>query len=516
MCDGYTSASILWLYIKSIFSNARLDFTVHTHKEHGLEDKVEWILNENKWDLILVPDAGSFDGQEMRRLAAEGIDVLVIDHHSLPDGYDMAAETPSTAIIINNQLSPSYSNKSLCGAGMTYKFCEVLDDILGINNAVSYLDLSALGEIADVMSRATSETNYIITQGLKNVKNQCFAALIESNEYSLKEKALYPYPDLNAIDIAFYIAPMINAIVRVGSYEEKKNLFYAFVEPQRSVKSTKRGATEFEHENVITQVLRTGQNAKNRQNKIKEHAIDLIDYKIMKDGLDQNNVIIIEIDDSDDIPQEMTGLIAMAVVSKYGKPCMIGRRNSRGELQGSIRSNSNFEGLPSFKKFLEDSNLMMYVAGHNSAAGFGIKETSLNSLLNYANSQLNADDFKNCYQVDYVFDAEESAISTVGTIIAKNEQCFGNGIEEVTAVIKNVPLSLIYIMGKERNCIKISHNNVDYVRFKDEDFIQQVAEHRRGTVNLYVKFNLNTFCGRTSLQCFINDYEFVAEDRFAF
>ena len=363
MCDGYTSASILWLYIKSIFPNARLDFTVHTHKEHGLEDKVEWILNENKWDLILVPDAGSFDGQEMRRLAAEGIDVLVTDHHSLPDGYDMAAETPSTAIVINTQLSPSYSNKSLCGAGMTYKFCEVLDDILGINNAVSYLDLAALGEIADVMSRATSETNYIITQGLKNVKNQCFAALIESNEYSLKEKALYPYPDLNAIDIAFYIAPMINAIVRVGSYEEKKNLFYAFIEPQRSVKSTKRGATEFEHENVITQVLRAGQNAKNRQNKIKEHAIDLIDYKIMKDGLDQNNVIIIEIDDSDDIPQEMTGLIAMAVVSKYGKPCMIGRSNSRGELQGSIRSNSNFEGLPSFKKFLEDSNLMMYVAG---------------------------------------------------------------------------------------------------------------------------------------------------------
>lgn len=104
----------------------------------------------------------------------------------------------------------------------------------------------------------------------------------------------------------------------------------------------------------------------------------------------------------------------------------------------------------------------------------------------------------------------------MGTIIAKNEQCFGNGIEEVTAVIKNVPLSLIYIMGKERNCIKISHNNVDYIRFKDEEFIQKVMENRRDVVNLYVKFNLNTFGGRTSLQCFINDYEFVAEDRFAF
>ena len=79
--------------------------------------------------------------------------------------------------------------------------------------------------------------------------------------------------------------------------------------------------------------------------------------------VDDNNIIIIELDDSDGIPQEMTGLVAMAVVSKYHKPVMIGRRNSKDEIQGSLRSDGNFEGLPSFKKFLEESALINYAAG---------------------------------------------------------------------------------------------------------------------------------------------------------
>ena len=48
--DGYTSSSILWLYIKHIFPDARLEFTVHDHKQHGLDDKVTWICDEAKWD----------------------------------------------------------------------------------------------------------------------------------------------------------------------------------------------------------------------------------------------------------------------------------------------------------------------------------------------------------------------------------------------------------------------------------------------------------------------------------
>ena len=60
-CDGFTSSSILWLYTKHIFPDAKLEFTVHDHKQHGLDDKMEWIENECRWDLVMVPDAGSYN-----------------------------------------------------------------------------------------------------------------------------------------------------------------------------------------------------------------------------------------------------------------------------------------------------------------------------------------------------------------------------------------------------------------------------------------------------------------------
>ena len=80
--DGFTSSSIMWLYIKRLYPDAQLEFTIHTHKQHGLDDKIDWIVDENRWNLILVPDAGSYDVSEHERIDELGIDCIVLDHHS--------------------------------------------------------------------------------------------------------------------------------------------------------------------------------------------------------------------------------------------------------------------------------------------------------------------------------------------------------------------------------------------------------------------------------------------------
>lgn len=363
--DGFTSSAIIWLYIKHIFPDAKLEFMVHDHKQHGLDDKVNWICDEARWDLVICPDSSSYDIQEHRMLGELGMDVLVLDHHEQlydSQGNPVISDLPNT-IIVNNQLSSDYPNKTLCGAGIVYKFCEALDEMLGIEQAFNYIDLAALGEIADVMDRTNIETNYIMMEGLKNIRNAGFKTLIESQSFSLKEKAVAPYYGLTPIDVAFYIAPLINAITRVGTLEEKETMFYCFIEPMRLCKSTKRGAKPGDFEYAAEQTARVGKNAKARQDRLKEQAIGIIDFKIQKDGLDDNNIILVELDGSDNVPQELTGLIAMNIVNKYRKPVMIGRRNNDNLIQGSIRSDGNFAGLPSFKKFLEDSGLVSYTAG---------------------------------------------------------------------------------------------------------------------------------------------------------
>ena len=498
--DGFTSSAILWLYIKHIFPEARLEFTVHEHKQHGLNDKIDWITDEAKWDLVVCPDAGSYDVMEHRALGELGMDIICLDHHDqLYDdkGNPVISNLPN-AIVVNNQLSPDYSNKSLCGAGVVYKFCEVLDEILGIDQAHNYIDLAALGEIADVMDRTNVETNYIMMEGLKNIHNEGFKTLIEAQSYSLKEKATSPYVGLSPIDIAFYIAPLINAITRVGTLSEKETMFYCFIEPNKAMPSSKRGAKPGDIEYAAEQTARVGKNAKSRQDRLKEQAMGIVDFKIQKDGLDDNNIIVVELDGSDNIPQELTGLIAMNVVSKYHKPVMIGRRNNNNEIQGSIRSDGNFAGLPSFKKFLEDSGLVTYTAGHDNAAGWGLNGDKLDALLNYANNHLKAEDFENCYIVDYILDGSDYNDELLGCLAAHPEY-FGNHIDEPMIVIKNIPLQNVSVMGTDKSSIKISYNGIDYVKFKDTDFIEEVMKNRMKKLTVYGRANLNDWMGKQSV-----------------
>lgn len=512
--DGVTSSAVLWLYIKQIYPVANLSFRVHEHKQHGLSDMIDWIEDNPEYSLVILPDASSYDVEEHRRLEYLGIEVLILDHHS--QEYDSQGNpiisTATNTIIVNNQLSPEYTNKALCGAGVVYKFCEVLDSILGVRLAQNYLDLVALGEIADVMDRTNTETNYLMVEGLNNIQNKGFQTLIESQSYSLKEKAIFPYQGLTTIDVAFYIAPLINALIRVGTIVEKEALFYCFIDPDKEVQSTKRGAKPGDIETAAEQTARVAKNAKARQDKLKEKALDLIDGKIQKDGLLDNNIIFVELDSGDNIPQELTGLIAMQVVSKYHKPCMIGRRNSAGEIQGSIRSDSNFSGMPNFKEFLEQSSLVMYVAGHAGAAGFGVMSTNVPRLMQYANTELSAADFENCYTVDYVLDANDDNQALVRTL-ASYPQYFGNHIDEVRLVVENIPVTNVFVMGANKDSVKISYNGIDYVRFKDEDFVLAAQASMGQKLDVYGRANLNYFNGRMAVQFFIDDYEFVVRDK---
>lgn len=511
--DGVTSSSILWLYIKHIFSKANLNFTMHEHKQHGLDDKIDWLETLDDINLVICPDSASYDVKEHQRLADLGIDCLVLDHHEQlydTDGNPVISTAPNT-IVVNNQLSPHYENKSLCGAGIVYKFCEVLDEILGIHQAQEYMDLVALGEIADVMDRTTAETNYLMLEGLSYIQNRGFQTLLASQSYSLKEKATFPWSDLTPIDIAFYIAPLINALTRVGSMKEKEAMFYCFVEPDRVLPSTKRGAKPEDTETAAEQTARVSKNAKARQDKLKERAIDLIDFKIQKDDLASNNIILVEIEPEDNIPPELTGLVAMGIVNKYNKPVMIGRRNDKGEINGSIRSSGNFAGLPSFKQFLEESSLINYVAGHDAAAGFSINSLNADKLLEYSNKKLDNNAFDKCYTVDYILDGHEN-INPLLKSLAEHPEFFGNHIDEIKFVIKNITLSNVMAMGANKDSMKISCNGIDYVRFKDMDFVDTVMNNRTDKLTVYGRANLNTFAGRTSIQIFIDDYELMKDE----
>lgn len=137
--DGFTSAAILINYLHDFFPawvESNLTYIVHDGKQHGLNDHIDNIL-QNNYKLIIVPDAGSNDTEECAKLKQNNINVIILDHH-------LCDIINQSAIVINNQLS-NYPNKDFSGAGIVYQFCRYIDKLLHTNNADKYLDLVALG-----------------------------------------------------------------------------------------------------------------------------------------------------------------------------------------------------------------------------------------------------------------------------------------------------------------------------------------------------------------------------------
>ena len=222
--DGYTSGALIFQYIKLLLKHlningVNIDYILHEGKAHGLDPAtLNSILNED-YKLVILPDAGSNDFSQHEELKNRGIDILILDHHNC-DRYS------ENAIVINNQLSANVNNKALTGVCVAYKFCKVIDETLGVDFSDSFLDLVALGSIADLADLRELETRYLVLEGIKSInqkssKNKLIESLVNHLSYSLGG-------EVSIIGIAFYVAPVINAVIRAGTLEEKTLLFRAF------------------------------------------------------------------------------------------------------------------------------------------------------------------------------------------------------------------------------------------------------------------------------------------------
>lgn len=349
--DGFTSSYLVYDYITKNYSQQEFRYEIEYHipegKEHGLQTLMDNLIEKKKYDLIIVPDAGSNDIEECRILSEMGYEICILDHHIISTSNPYAT-------IVNNQASERYENKMLSGVGVVYKTLCCLDEKNGWDKADDYLDIVALGMISDVMSMNTLENRFICSYGLSHIKNPFFSSILQYQSYSLGDGPL------TQIGVAFYITPLINALIRVGSQIEKERLFQAFITPNLEVPSTKRGE-KGQMETVCTQTIRNCVNAKAKQNRYKDKAIELLDIQIMNNCLDENKILILNADELD-VPNTLTGLCAMGIAAKYKKPVLLGRTTSDNYLRGSIRGREDSE-LKDFRDFLINSNFMEYVNG---------------------------------------------------------------------------------------------------------------------------------------------------------
>lgn len=505
--DGFTSAAIIGQYLQRFYPKMFIKYYIHSGKAHGLEEHWEEIRDEN-FDMVILPDAGSNDTQYAEQINAP---VLILDHH-------IAEREPSNnMIIVNNQTSDKYHNKSLSGAGVTYQFCRALDFHLRHSWADDYIDLAALGICADMMSGLEIENQYFWKKGFANVKNPFFMALATRQAYSITGKSTTDWDEiaeaLNPTSVAFYIVPLINAMVRIGTMEEKERMLLAFLDGHKLIPCNKRGAKGTLEEAAI-ESTRECINARTHQNKFKDEAVARLEQKIFKYDLLENKILFVRLDEDDNFPSELNGLIAMQLSQKYKRPTIVARLNDEGYIRGSIRGLSNSE-LKSFKEYLDSTGLFEYVLGHDNAAGCSIANKDLALFHQKANKDLSEYNFgEDYYEVEFARQALAKDLPNLINDLAQYKNVWSQQCNEPLIYIKDFHFTMddVQIMGRNKDTIKIVKEGIAYMKFFAKSLIQELQQYDHVKMEIVGKANLNEWMGKVTPQIFIENYE-IKEDK---
>ena len=498
--DGFTSASIIYLYIKKLNPEQQIDYYIHNGKQHGLEDMWEKLQDKN-YSLIIIPDAASNDSEYASKISTP---ILVLDHHIVEGEI-----TAKNMVVINNQLSPKYRNKNLSGAGMAYQFCRALDKALCVNYADDFIDLAAVGVIGDMMSGLEVENQFLWKKGLSSINNFFLKTLIDKQSYSMGGK-------INPISIAFYIVPLINAMIRVGTQEEKERMFIAFIDGERQIPCNKRGA-KGTFERAAIESARECTNAKAKQTRILDTAEGQIEIKIYKYDLLENKILLIRLEEDDTFPPELNGLLAMRMAAKYKRPTIVARLNDQGYIRGSIRGVNNGP-IDSFKNFLTESGYCEYVMGHDNAAGISIKNSDLEKLHCYANQKLaNIKLDEDCYDVNFVRAAADTDICDIISNIVEYEDIWSQNNEEPRLYIHDINISQddIQIIGKNKDTVKFTKFGITYIKFHAEDLIEELKQYKEIKMEVVGRGNINEWMGNITYQIMIEGYE-VTDGEYSF
>lgn len=491
--DGFASAAIIYQFITKDLNYKNVSTYTPSTKVHGIN--VQDTL-ESEAQLLFVTDAGSSDFDEHKELKDNGVDVVIIDHHLVQDN-----RYSDDAIVVNNQLSINFKWKALTGAPMTLLFCEAYSDKYDLNiKTDKYLDLAAVGMIADRASLKDTGAFYIAHEGLKKINNPLLQGMLINDKNIENEKSITPK------DVEWTIAPAINAMTRLGVKEHIELVNDALSGADYAVFNS-RLKGEF---SVVEESIRKMKSTRSKQSAQVKEAIEILEAKIEEKETYKNQVLFVNATGVTD-NTGLNGLIAIKLASKYKRPTLVLSYNEHtGLLTGSGRNFTN-SPVEDFKGELEKSGMFEYVAGHSSAFGVGIELENAMEVIEVLNQQLvtiEYDDLTHEVDISYSKKPDPQEIME----IANHEYLWGNGIERPLIHVHSIEMDKkdIKFIGKKGDTWKLSIGVVDGIMFGlSEEQKLSLTNHDSDTIiiNLVGEAGINSYMGQKKPQLMIKDFE---------
>lgn len=339
--DGITSTALVYSYLKSKGASVTCYIPSRYKDGYGLNKNALDILKGKNVNLIFTVDNGVSAFEEVEYAKSLGMDVVITDHHRVPDEIPQADAVVDPYRLECAQLK----HKNFAGVGVAFKVIEALETHhKSFDNLLDeYSDLVALGTIGDSIE-LIGETREIVKHGLKNIANSKkpgIKALLSC--LGLENKTL------SVSSVAFGIVPRINVSGRMGDADLALQLLISEKETEAQNLCEKLDNLNVLRKNAENEILEAVENILNNEPWRKHEKI------IVVKGEGWNHGIL--------------GIVASRITQKYGKPSIlitIEGENSRG----SCRS---VEGFSIRELLCLCSEHLQKFGGHPMAAGMSLK-----------------------------------------------------------------------------------------------------------------------------------------------
>ncbi len=342
--DGVCASAIMYHALREFGIEAHV-YIPERSDGYGLsEEFIDRIFEECNPELFITVDCGISCAKEAQYIYELGSDVIVTDHHELP-------EILPDCVIVNPKLEDEYPYDNLCGAGVAFKVaCALLGE-----RAYEYLDFATLATVADSVP-LLGENRDIVTEGLKRFNKNirpCFAELVGKS-----------YDAVTAQTLAFTLAPRINAAGRMGDAMAAFRLFISTSAAEIYDYSTRLCAYNLERQKYCDELYASAKK------------------KLREKGA-YGNVIMLS---DESWNTGFIGIVAARIAEEFNRPTLLFVHHG-DMLKGSARSIENvniFTALKNCSAYIEE------FGGHAQAAGINLKAENFDALEKALNEEIGA------------------------------------------------------------------------------------------------------------------------------
>lgn len=357
--DGMTATGLLVCGLRLLGAKVGYHVPNRLEEGYGLNDEALQKLASHGASMVISVDCGIASVSQAETARQLGLELIITDHHELAD----SGQLPNAAAIVHPRLPGSaYPFGGLCGAGVAFKLawalCQRASEAKRVKPAMrdfllAAVGLAAVGTVADVVP-LLDENRILVRHGLISLRQRPLPGMAAL----LRVTGLDRKPQLSAEDIAFTLAPRLNAAGRLGQAQLGVELITT-ESPQRAV-----SLAEYIHE-------------LNHSRDTLERSVYLAAHKQIKEQFDPEAEPALVLAGVNWHPG-VIGIVAGRLAEKYHRPVVMISWDQLG-IKPGIGSARSVGKLNLHQALAACGQHLLSHGGHAAAAGLRIEESRLDA-----------------------------------------------------------------------------------------------------------------------------------------